>query len=328
MTPLLTVRGLSLALASSAGHRLVDDVSFEVPKRGILGIVGESGCGKSVTALSILRLGEPAIRAVAGSILLDGEDLLAASDRRMRQVRGREISMIFQEPMTSLNPVLTVGYQIVEVLRLHQGLGRRAAHRAAIEMLAIVGITSPASRMDAYPHQMSGGMCQRVMIALALSCRPKLLIADEPTTALDVTVQAQIIELLRRLQAEFEMAVIIISHDLALVSNFADAIVVMYAGRVVETAPAAAVFASPRHPYTQRLIESLPPVDVDVHRLTTIPGRVPPPFAMPKGCRFQPRCDVATALCGQNEPALTGGAGDRAVACHHPRSAVPGAVYA
>jgi len=318
---LRSVRNLTLALQVGEPHALVEGVSFDVPERGVLGIVGESGCGKSVTALSILRLGEPTIAPVAGSIVFDGENLLTASPRRMRQVRGGEISMIFQEPMTSLNPVLTVGFQIGEALREHQRLGRRAARAATIELLSIVGIPLPADRVDVYPHQMSGGMCQRVMIALALACRPKLLIADEPTTALDVTVQAQIIDLLRRLQGQFGMAVIIITHDLALVSDFAERIIVMYAGRVVEHAPATALFAQPLHPYTAKLLDSIPPVDHDVDRLATIPGTVPSPWAMPVGCRFLARCDFATDRCRDVDPALRRLDTDHLAACHHPRRA-------
>jgi peptide/nickel transport system ATP-binding protein/oligopeptide transport system ATP-binding protein len=320
MSVLLSVRDLSLALRND-GQVLVEDVSFDVPERGVLGIVGESGCGKSVTALSILRLGEPVIGPVAGSILFSGEDLLTTSPRRMQQVRGGEISMIFQEPMTSLNPVLTAGYQIGEALRVHQQLGRRAARSASIELLSIVGIPLPDALVDLYPHQMSGGMCQRVMIALALACRPKLLIADEPTTALDVTVQAQIIDLLRRLQDQFGMAVIIITHDLALVSDFAETIVVMYAGRVVEQGRAAALFAQPLHPYTEKLLDSIPPVDHDVDRLATIPGTVPPPWAMPQGCRFMARCGFATDHCRDVDPKLRTLGNGRLAACHYPRFA-------
>ena len=319
MTPLLSVRDLSVALQGGAHHTIVDGISFDVPACGVLGIVGESGCGKSVTALSILRLGEPVIGPVAGSILFNGEDLLTASRQRMQQVRGGEISMIFQEPMTSLNPVLTVGFQIAEALRVHQSLSRRAARAAAIELLSIVGIPLPVSRASNYPHQMSGGMCQRVMIAIALACRPKLLIADEPTTALDVTIQAQIIDLLRRLQRQFGMAVIVITHDLALVSDFAETVVVMYAGRVVERGPSTALFAQPRHPYTEKLLDSIPPVDRDVARLATIPGTVPPPWAMPQGCRFMPRCAFVTERCRNDDPVLRELGNDRLAACHYPR---------
>jgi oligopeptide/dipeptide ABC transporter ATP-binding protein len=326
VTPLLSVRGLTLAVDGDPCQVVVDHVSFDVPPRGILGIVGESGCGKSVSALSILRLAEPAIRAVEGSVLFEGEDLLTAGERRLRETRGGKISMIFQEPMTSLNPVLTIGYQIAEALRTHQSLSRQAARRAAIELLEMVGIPSPATRVDVYPHQMSGGMCQRAMIALALACRPKLLIADEPTTALDVTVQAQIISLLRRLQRELGMAVIIITHDLGLVSNFAETIAVMYAGRIVELAPAAALFAAPRHPYTERLLASIPPIDHDVDRLATIPGTVPAPWAMPEGCRFASRCIYADALCRTSEPQLAQDRSGRSVACHHPRHAAASAL--
>jgi oligopeptide/dipeptide ABC transporter ATP-binding protein len=318
--PLLAVRGLTLALNGDPNRTIVDGVSFEVSERGVFGIVGESGCGKSVTALSLLRVNQPIIEPIAGEILFEGTDLLRIGERRLRQIRGGEIAMIFQEPMTSLNPVLTAGYQITEALAAHRSLGPRAARATAIELLSLVGIPSPETRMRSYPHQLSGGMCQRVMIALALACRPRLLIADEPTTALDVTIQAQIIELLRSLQRELGMTVIIITHDLGLISDFADTVAVMYAGRIVERATASVLFRQPAHPYTERLLASIPPVDSDVARLSTIEGSVPSIMEMPSGCRFSPRCPYATSHCREVDPKLREHAGGF-VACHYPRRA-------
>ena len=300
--PLLSVRDLRVTVAG-AGRALVDGVSFDVPRRGVVGIVGESGCGKSLTALSILRLTAPAIR-VSGQILFSGEDMLRVGANRLRQVRGGEIAMIFQEPMTSLNSVFTVGDQIAEAVRAHYAVSRRAARATAIEFLAKVGVPSPATRVDNYPHQMSGGMRQRVMIAMALACRPQLLIADEPTTALDVTIQAQILDLLRQLRAEFGMAIIIITHDLGVVADLADEVVVMYAGRVVEQAPVASLFARPLHPYTEGLLQSAPPIDVDVERLPAISGTVPAPGQVLPGCRFAPRCGYVQAPCNHRDPPL------------------------
>jgi peptide/nickel transport system ATP-binding protein len=315
--PLLAVRGLTLALNGDPSRAIVDGVSFEVAERSVFGIVGESGCGKSVTALSLLGLNQPIIRPIAGEILCDGVDLLRADERRLREIRGGEIAMIFQEPMTSLNPVLTVGYQIIEALGAHRSLGSRAAYVAAVELLSLVGIPSPQARMRSYPHQLSGGMCQRVMIALALAGQPRLLIADEPTTALDVTIQAQIIELLRSLQRELGMTVIIITHDLGLISDFADTVAVMYAGRIVERAEASVLFRQPAHPYTERLLASIPPVDSDVARLASIEGSVPSIADMPSGCRFAPRCHQATAHCREVDPEVREHAGGF-VACHYP----------
>jgi oligopeptide/dipeptide ABC transporter ATP-binding protein len=303
-SPLLSVRGLTLALKYKRDINLVQDVSFDVAPGRVLGVVGESGCGKSVTALSILRIAHPAIVPTAGQILFQGEDLLTIGPARMRQVRGGEIAMIFQEPMTSLNPVFTVGDQIIEAIRTHERLGYRAARAAAIEMLGHVGIPSPEQRIDVFPHQMSGGMRQRVMIAMALACKPKLLIADEPTTALDVTIQAQIIELLRRLGKEFNMAILIITHDLGVVADLADDVVIMYAGRIVERATAVDLFARSRHPYTEGLLRSVPSIDVDVERLATIPGTVPPADGMPEGCRFAERCPDARDPCRRIDPPL------------------------
>jgi oligopeptide/dipeptide ABC transporter ATP-binding protein len=325
--PLLSVRGLTLALGGDPRRAIVDGVSFDIPERSVFGIVGESGCGKSVTALSLLRLNQPVIRPIAGEIVCGAIDLLRADERRLRQVRGGEIAMIFQEPMTSLNPVLTVGYQLTEALAAHRSLGRREARAEAIELLSLVGIPSPATRLRSYPHQLSGGMCQRVMIALALACRPKLLIADEPTTALDVTIQAQIIELLRSLQRKLGMTVLIITHDLGLISDFADTVAVMYAGRIVERAPAAVLFRQPAHPYTERLLASIPPVDSDVDRLSTIEGTVPSIADMPAGCRFAPRCAYAAPLCREADPKLREHGGGL-VACHYPRRAAAQAAMA
>jgi len=320
MTPLLEVRDLHLAIGGRPDRVVVDGVSFAVPAGGVVALVGESGCGKTVTALSVLRLTD-AIQPISGEILLEGEDILRCSPRRLREIRGGVISMVFQEPMTSLNPVFTIGFQIIEALQIHRGLPRRAARQAAVELLDRVGIPAASSRVDAYPHQLSGGMRQRAMIALALACRPKLLIADEPTTALDVTIQAQIIRLLRDLQREFGMAVLIITHDLGIVSDFADSVVVMYAGKVVERAATAAMFSAPRHPYTGRLLASIPPVDRDVERLETIPGTVPSPWAMPAGCRFAPRCAHADGMCHAMSPPLERVETGRDVACWHPSGA-------
>jgi peptide/nickel transport system ATP-binding protein len=310
VAPLLRVRGLVTTFRTDAGPlRAVDDVSFDVPAGATVGVVGESGCGKSVTALSILRLvPSPPGEITEGSIELRGRNLLALSEREMRGVRGNAISMIFQEPMTSLNPVYTVGSQIVEAIRLHQKVSRREAWRKAVEMLEKVGIPSPETNAEAYPHQLSGGMRQRVMIAMALACEPELLIADEPTTALDVTIQAQILELLRKLKGELGMSILLITHDLGVVAEYAEHVVVMYAGRVVERAPAAALFAAPKHPYTRGLLESIPKPpaagEARPRRLPTIEGVVPDLRALPKGCRFADRCPFVVDLCTRAEPAL------------------------
>ena len=299
--PLLSVRGLSVAFG---GVEVVDSISFEVDRGEVLGVVGESGCGKSVTALALMGLLPKMAHLEAETLRLDGEDLLGAREARLRALRGATMSMIFQEPMTALNPVLTIGGQIVETIRKHDRFSRRAARERAVEMLARVGIPGPAERMGDFPHQLSGGMRQRVMIAMAIACNPKLLIADEPTTALDVTIQAQILELLRGLQEELGMGIVMITHDLGVVSSFSDRVVVMYAGRIVEAATAASIFERPAHPYTRGLLASLPSTEEDRPRLSAIPGTVPPPFAFPSGCRFRPRCAHAAPRCAEVVPPL------------------------
>jgi oligopeptide/dipeptide ABC transporter ATP-binding protein len=303
---LLSVRNLRTEFRTDEGwFAAVDDVSFDLEEGGVLGIVGESGSGKSVTALSILRLiPDPPGRIAGGQILFDGQDLLGVSGRRMRQIRGSEISMIFQEPMTSLNPVFTIGDQIIETIRYHEQVNRREARTRAVELLRKVGIASPEQRLDEYPHQLSGGMRQRAMIAIALACNPRLLLADEPTTALDVTIQAQILELLKSLQEEFNMAVVLITHDLGVVAQYVDRVVVMYAGRVVEQAPVGELFANPQHPYTQGLLGSIPSPDEERDRLQAIPGVVPNLAELPPGCRFAPRCVHAKPPCSLADPPL------------------------
>jgi oligopeptide/dipeptide ABC transporter ATP-binding protein len=290
--------------------RAVDGVSLHVDEGETLAIVGESGSGKSVTALSILRLfPQPPGRVVSGRILFRGTNLLELPDAAMREVRGKSISMIFQEPMTSLNPVYTCGEQIMETIRRHEGLGRRDARTRAIQMLERVGIPAAAQRVDEYPHQMSGGMRQRVMIAMALACSPAVLIADEPTTALDVTIQAQILELLRQLQADFKMAVLLITHDLGVVAETANRVAVMYAGQVVEYCDVRAAFKQPLHPYTAGLQASLPKLGHERDRLRVIRGSVPNPASFPRGCRFHPRCPIAINKCLEEPPLEQIGAG-------------------
>jgi len=304
--PLLSLRHLVTAFETDEGYlRAVDDVSFDVLPGRTLGIVGESGCGKSVTSLSIMRLiPSPPGFIEGGEALFEGRDLLQLRESEMRSLRGNEISMIFQEPMTSLNPVYTVGSQIVEAIRIHQNVSRRAAKARAIELLDLVGIPAPAQRIDSYPHTLSGGMRQRAMIAMALACEPRLLIADEPTTALDVTIQAQILDLLRSLQEELGMSMIFISHDLGVMAEFAHEIAVMYAGKIVEQAETNALFRTPRHPYTRGLLRSLPSVRNRGERLPTIPGIVPDLRTLPTGCRFQDRCDLVSDVCRAEEPTL------------------------
>lgn len=308
----LEVKNLSTSFFSEEGEvKAVDDVSFSVYKGKTLGIVGESGCGKSVTSLSIMRLiPDPPGKTVSGQILYGNQDLLKLSAAQMRGIRGNEISMIFQEPMTSLNPVFTIGNQIGETVILHQKLSKKEARNQSIEMLKLVGIPSPEKRIDDYPHQLSGGMRQRVMIAMALSCNPSVLIADEPTTALDVTIQAQILDLLLELQQKVGMALVLITHDLGVVAEVAHEVLVMYAGRVVEQGTVGEIFAHPKMPYTQGLLNSIPTLRRDPtgkakkKRLETIPGIVPNLLHLPRGCRFQDRCSYVIDECRQREPDL------------------------
>ncbi len=313
---LLAVDRLRTVFATPAGiARAVDGVSLTLRRGRTLGLVGESGCGKSVTALSIMRLVPPPGRIVGGTMRYDHRDLVRLAESEMRRIRGNEIAMIFQEPMTSLNPVLTVGWQVAEGIRVHQGVGRRAAWAEAVEMLRQVDIPDPAERARSYPHQLSGGMRQRVMIAMAMSCAPRLLIADEPTTALDVTIQAQILDLLRTLQTERGTAVLLITHDLGIVAEQAHEVVIMYAGRVVEQAPAAVLFARPLHPYTIGLIASVPGLGGRRRRLEAIPGIVPDPLHLPTGCRFRDRCPQAVDRCATIDPPLEEKAPGHHVAC-------------
>jgi peptide/nickel transport system ATP-binding protein/oligopeptide transport system ATP-binding protein len=306
LAPLLSIENLRTVFRTRAGEiAAVDGVSLSVARGRTLGIVGESGCGKSILSLSTMRLVPQPGRIAQGRIMFDGTDLLALAPDEMRMMRGRRIAMIFQEPMTSLNPVYTVGHQIIEAMRAHDRAASPTALRArAIAALDRVRIPAANRRLDEYPHQMSGGMRQRVMIAMALACDPDLLIADEPTTALDVTVQAQILDLLRDLQAQSGMAIVLITHDLGVVAEMADEVAVMYAGRVVERTSGTAVFDDPQHPYTLGLLGSIPKLEEHHDRLLAIEGAVPPPFALPPGCRFHPRCVFATPECGREDPAL------------------------
>jgi oligopeptide/dipeptide ABC transporter ATP-binding protein len=319
--PLLQLDSLCTFFHSEEGvARAVDGVSYTLLEGETLGVVGESGCGKSVTALSIMRLVPmPPGRHEGGRILFRGEDLTQKTDEEILAIRGNEIAMIFQEPMTALNPVYTVGNQIMETVMLHQGLDKEAARAHAVDMLEKVGIPSPARRVNEYPHQLSGGMRQRVMIAMAMACDPALLIADEPTTALDVTIQAQILDLIRDLQEQEGMSVLLITHDLAVVAETAHHVAVMYAGKVVEYASVEDLFGRPRHPYSIGLFRSLPDLTGPGERLVTIPGIVPTATHFPSGCRFRTRCTLASERCASEEPtlqALTEGGG-HTVACHH-----------
>ena len=321
--PLLEVQDLQTFFHAEGNvARAVDGVSFAVGAGETLAIVGESGSGKSVTSLSILRLVPiPPGEIAGGRVLFRGRDLLALPEPEMRHIRGNEIGMIFQEPMSSLNPLLTVGEQIAEVVRLHQGLGRTAARQRAIEMLGRVNIPDPERRAREYPHRLSGGMRQRVMIAMALACRPALLIADEPTTALDVTIQAQILHLIRALQIEMSMSVLFITHTLGVVAQVADRVAVMYAGRIVEQGDVRTVFAAPLHPYTRALLRSIPRVEAvgrdPSHRLLSIPGQVPSPVALPPGCSYAPRCPLADDVCRTAMPPLAEVIAEHDVRCHH-----------
>ncbi|HTP94395.1 MAG TPA: ABC transporter ATP-binding protein [Burkholderiales bacterium] len=330
MSALLEVRGLATRFAVPGGEfAAVDGISFALETGRTLGLVGESGCGKSVTALSVMGLVRPPGRVAAGEVRFDGVDLLSLDAAAMRELRGNRISMIFQEPMTSLNPAFTVGEQIVEGILRHRRIERDAARARALDMLRKVRIPSPERRFHDYPHRLSGGMRQRVMIAMALACEPALLIADEPTTALDVTIQAQILELMRALRRETGAAIILITHDLGVIAELADEVAVMYSGRIVERASVDRLFGEPQHPYTIGLLGSIPRLDRRRERLAAIEGQVPDPMAPVGGCRFHPRCPFAAERCRNSEPALAGLAAGHAVACWNAPlnpDAVPAAV--
>jgi oligopeptide/dipeptide ABC transporter ATP-binding protein len=319
--PLLELRNLTVAFDTARGQiRPVQDVSLSIYPGQTVAVVGESGCGKSVTALAILRLiPMPPGKILGGQVLLEGRDLVPLSEKQMRSVRGKDIAMIFQEPMTSLNPVFTIGEQIVEAVKLHQHVSTSAAYKIAEDSLYDVGIADPDKRVHEYPHRLSGGMRQRVMIAMALSCQPKLLIADEPTTALDVTIQAQILELLRKLQKERGMSIMLITHDLGVVAENADAVAVMYASKIVEYASAFDLFDFPQHPYTEGLFRAVPRIGDAGRRLTAISGMVPSPARFPSGCKFHPRCPRMNGdeLCAKTEPALRQVQNKHWAACHH-----------
>ncbi|MBC8011989.1 MAG: ABC transporter ATP-binding protein [Burkholderiales bacterium] len=328
--PLLEVRDLAVAFDTDAGRlRAVDGVSFSISRGRTLGLVGESGCGKSVTALSLLQLlPRPAGHIVGGQILFENTDLAHASETELLKIRGGRIGMVFQEPMTALNPVHRIGRQLSEVFLLHRTKDKAEAARLAVEMLAKVGIPSPEIRAQEYPHQLSGGMRQRVVIAMALACNPALLIADEPTTALDVTIQAQILDLMRGLQKELGMAILLITHDLGVVAEMCDELVVMYAGRIAEQGPIEEIFARPAHPYTRGLLNAIPRLDAPrKSRLATIPGLVPGLAEMPAGCRYANRCPHSTAACEKQPPLETISEG-HTVACHHWREVISGAAPA
>ncbi|MBS9440311.1 dipeptide ABC transporter ATP-binding protein [Photorhabdus heterorhabditis] len=315
---LLNVEKLSVHFGDEeAPFRAVDRISYRVEQGQVVGIVGESGSGKSVSSLAVMGLIDYPGRVMADKLEFNQRDLTKISEKERRQLVGAEVAMIFQDPMTSLNPCYTVGYQIMEALKVHQGGNRRTRRQRSIDLLTLVGIPDPASRLDVYPHQLSGGMSQRVMIAMAIACRPKLLIADEPTTALDVTIQAQVIELLLELQQRENMALVLITHDLALVAEAAHHIIVMYAGQVVESGKASEIFRAPRHPYTQALLRALPEFATDKSRLASLSGVVPGKYDRPIGCLLNPRCPYASDYCRQAEPELKT-VGERQVKCHMP----------
>jgi oligopeptide/dipeptide ABC transporter ATP-binding protein len=319
MTNLLEIRDLRIHFDTDDGVvRALDGVDIRVPPGKTVCLVGESGCGKSVTSHAVLGLTPRNGRIVSGSIRFEGLELLRLGESRLNRIRGREIAMIFQDPMNALNPVHTVGGQLKESLILHQRLHDDAARREALRLLEMVSIPEPAARLKEYPHQLSGGMSQRVMIAMALACRPKLLIADEPTTALDVTIQAQILDLLRQLQADIGMSVLLITHDLGVVAEMAHDVAVMYCGRIVESGSVDMLFGNPSHPYTQGLLRSLPRVDQDAEDLSPIEGSVPSPFELPPGCSFAPRCGHATERCRASFPPLEARPSGHSVACYHP----------
>jgi oligopeptide/dipeptide ABC transporter ATP-binding protein len=325
--PLVSIDDLTVQFRTDRGwSTAVEGVSFDIGDGDCVGVVGESGSGKSVTALSMLRLhARRTARFASGSVRYDGRDLLRIPESDLRRIRGRDIAMVFQDPMSSLNPVLTICDQISESLRLHQNMSRADARRRAVELLDLVRIADAGRRVDEYPHRLSGGMRQRVMIAIAIACRPRLLIADEPTTALDVTIQAQILELLRDLRAELGMAVMLISHDLGVIAEFAKRVIVMYAGRVVEDAPVDVLFRRPLHPYTEGLMASVPAIEGEIARLYSIPGRIPDPDEVVAGCRFGPRCGYAEPVCRAAMPDLVAVDGDHRVRCT-PRSRAAGVV--
>lgn len=321
---LLEVQNLRTRYRTDDGEIFpVDDISFRVKKGQTLGIVGESGCGKSQTALSIMRLIQKPGEIVSGDVTFKGESLLKKTEKEMREILGNKIAMIFQEPMTSLNPVYTIGNQVEESIKLHQkGLSKEQVKQRAIDMLKLVGIPAAEKRYHEYPHQLSGGMRQRVMIAIAMSCNPQLLIADEPTTALDVTIQAQILDLMRKVQKEFEAGMILITHDLGVVAEMCQDVLVMYAGKVVEYGTVEDIFYRPKHPYTRGLLDSIPHFETGsrLTQLNTIPGLVPSLYNLPKGCRFQDRCKYVTDVCRQTQPNLENLRGTHRVACFNPLS--------
>jgi oligopeptide/dipeptide ABC transporter ATP-binding protein len=316
MTPLLSIADLSVSFPGPRGRmRVIEQVSLAIGRGEIVGLVGESGSGKSVTALATMRLLSPQAKVDSGTIALDGTSLLALPERDMLGVRGAKIAMIFQEPMTSLNPLFRAGFQIGETLEAHLGIGRAEARRRAIGLMRAVGIPSPELRVDDYPHQLSGGMRQRVMIAMAMACSPQLLIADEPTTALDVTIQAQILALMRKLRDDNGMGILLITHDLGVIAGMADRVVVMYAGEIMEEASVRELFARPRHPYTRLLLKSVPRVALKLPRLHQIAGTTPAPSRFPEGCRFHPRCPDALDKCRTAAPPLETSADGRRVRC-------------
>ncbi|MCX7694271.1 MAG: ABC transporter ATP-binding protein [Caloramator sp.] len=318
MGELLSIKNLKTYFYTEDGViKAVDDVSLSIREGETLGVVGESGCGKSITAMSILKLiPNPPGKIVEGEIIFDGKDLTKATDEEIRKIRGNKISVIFQEPMTSLNPVFTIGDQIIEAIVLHQNMNKEKAREKAIDMLKLVGIPRADEVVDAYPHELSGGMRQRAMIAMAMACNPKLLIADEPTTALDVTIQAQILDLMRDLKNKTNTSIMLITHDLGVVAEMADHVVVMYAGKVVEEANVYEIFKNPMHPYTLGLLESKPILNQDKERLNSIPGQVPNPLNMPEGCYFHPRCSKAMDICKKEQPGLCTVKDGHRVACH------------
>jgi peptide/nickel transport system ATP-binding protein/oligopeptide transport system ATP-binding protein len=318
MKELLKVKNLETDFSTHEGTvKAVNDISFTINKGETVGIVGESGCGKSVTALSIMRLiPNPPGKIVGGEVYFEGHNLLQLDEKEMRKIRGKKISMIFQEPMTSLDPVFTIGHEIMESIQLHQGLKKEEAREKTIQVLKTVGMPDVEKRIDSYPHELSGGMRQRAMIAMALSCNPALLIADEPTTALDVTIQAQILRLIHELKEKFDASVMLITHDLGVIAEMCDRVAVMYAGHIIETTDIETLFANPLHPYTKGLQKSIPRLDVETERLDTIQGLVPNLLELPSGCPFHPRCDLRLTKCSQEMPELVQVEDHHLVKCH------------